>query len=255
MKLLAGFVASSAVPSRESCVSKRLRVTAFYVSFRPEIRHARSAPERRRTISANSLEESKRRAKSQYDNILDLNQQYIAELSWVERKYGRQRLKKDIVKEAQKSILRPDGAFRPRQPAVSKPLAENEEAEDVDLSQYSTIRDQVFANTAFVGALGICVAWGFGSVKDVQSFAVGLLGAFAYVYLLSRSVDRLAETARETGGPAADALQPARIAILLLLVIVSAKNSDNLSVLPVLFGFFSYKLATLIPLLTGEAFE
>lgn len=255
MRPLAGFVQSIAVPSRPSPVSKRLRVTTFLLLSRPEIRHARPANERRSTISANSLEESKRRARSPYDNIPDLNQQYVSELGWVERKYGPRRFKKDVVKEAQKSILRPDGALRPQQTAVSKPLVENESDAEVDLSQYTTVRNQLLANTAFVGALGICLAWGLGSLKDVQSFAVGLLGSFAYVYLLARSVDRMAEAARETGGPTADALQPARIAILVLLVIASAKNSDKVSVLPVLFGFFTYKVATLIPLLTGEAFE
>lgn len=251
-----GFIQSIAISSRRSSVSERLNATTFHVPSRPARYSTRSAPARRCTISANSLEESKRRARSQYDNIPDLNQQYISELGWVERKYGRQRAKKDIAKEAQKSILRPDGPTAPPQrPSIEPTIAKEGDNTEADLSQYNTIRNQLLANTVFAGALGICLAWGFGSLKEVQSFAVGFLGSVAYVYLLSRSVDRMADAARETGLSAGDALQPARVAILVVLVIASAKNSDKLSVLPVLFGFFTYKVGTLIPLLTGEAFE
>lgn len=203
--------------------------------------------------SANSLEDSKRGAKSQYDNIPDLNQQYIAELNWVERKYGPDRLEKDIVKEAQKSILRPPGASSAFASKTTTPATPN--GEEADLSQYRALRNQLLGNTVFLGCIGLCIIWSTGTLRDVQSFGVGLLGSVAYVYLLSRSVDRLADAARETGRQAGDALQPARVAILVLLVVASAKNSERLAVLPVLFGFFTYKVASLVPLITGEAFE
>lgn len=256
MSTLPGFVQNTAISVRPFSTAKRLRATTFYCPITLVQPSTRSPSSRRYIISANSLEESKRRARSQYDNIPDLNQQYIAELGWVERKYGRQRVKKDIGKEAQKSILRTDGQAAPQERSIEEAAEERDGSnEEVDLSQYNAIRNQLLSNTIFVGALGICVAWGLGTLKEVQSFAVGLLGSIGYVYLLSRSVDRMAFAARETGNPTGDALQPARIAILVLLIIASAKNGDKLSVLPVLFGFFTYKVATLIPLLTGEAFE
>lgn len=208
----------------------------------------------RLTISANSLEDSKRRAKSSYDNIPDLNQQYIAELNWVERKYGPKRLKnKDILKESQTSILRPDGVAQPttRNPAPTDAPSQA----DADLSQYKALRNQLFSNTLFVGGLGACAFWGFGTARDAASFAIGLAGSLAYVALLSRSVDRLAEGAKTAGVSGGDALQPARIAVLVLLVLASAKNREHVAILPVLFGFFAYKAATLLPLLTGEAFD
>ncbi|CDF33367.1 putative ATP synthase protein [Chondrus crispus] len=256
MPSVSGFISSVPVISGKLGLSKRLRATSFYFTRRPRLPAAPSTPSQRTIISANSLEESKRRARSQYDNIPDLNQRYISELGWVERKYGPKRLKKKIIKEAQQSILRPDG---PSAPSASRTTKIEEPGSDgngeADLEQYNRIRSELLVNTIFVGMLGFCVAWGFGTVKEVQSFMMGLVGSMAYVYLLSRSVDRMATAARETGTMSGDALQPARLAILVLLVIASAKNSDKLSVLPVLFGFFTYKVATLLPLLTGEAFE
>lgn len=208
----------------------------------------------RTIISANSLEDSKRRAKSKYDNIPDLNQQYLAELNWIERKYGRDRLKsKNPVKEAQKSILYTPSGKRTATSSASS--TETSATPQPDLSQYNQLRNQLVSNTIFLGAIGLCIAWSLGTIREVQSFGVGLFGSVAYVYLLSRSVDRLADAARETGQPTWDALQAARIAIMVLLVVGSARNADKLSVVPVLLGFFTHKIATLVPLLTGEAFE
>ncbi|PXF42621.1 ATP synthase protein I [Gracilariopsis chorda] len=215
----------------------------------------------RQIIQANSLEDSKRRAKSQYDNIPDLNQQYLAELSWVERKYGPGRLKKDITKEAQRSILRSDCRAGPQ--SVEKQSAGGDKMDtkdmrgdrEADLTQYTVLRNKLLADTLFVGALGLCGVWSIATIKEVQSFTVGLCGSMAYVALLGRSVDRLGESARTTGTGIGVSLQPARIAILALLIVGAAKNSQYLSVIPVLIGFFTYKVALLIPLITGEAFE
>eukprot|EP00178_Gracilaria_changii_P021534 TRINITY_DN63953_c0_g1_i1.p1 TRINITY_DN63953_c0_g1~~TRINITY_DN63953_c0_g1_i1.p1 ORF type:complete len:259 (+),score=35.24 TRINITY_DN63953_c0_g1_i1:140-916(+) len=220
----------------------------------PQVRVERS----RQAVQANSLEDSKRRAKSQYDNIPDLNQQYLAELRWVEQKYGPERMTKDIVKEAQRSILRSDRQSGTRQSSsvdIAEAAAREGYDSEADLEQYKALRNKLLGDTIFVGALGLCAIWTLGGIKEVQSFAVGLLGSVAYVSLLSRSVDRLGESARQNGRGTADSLQPARIAILALLVIASAKNSQYVSVLPVLAGFFTYKVAVLIPLITGEAFD
>lgn len=222
------------------------------------INHFRAAKRCRTTISANSLEESKRRARSQYDNIPDLNQRYISELSRAERKYGPGRMKKDISKEVQTSILRPEGAVIRRPGSASKSSQTSSQPATGDkrnLDGYISVRNQLIGNTMFLGAMGLCGMWGIGSLKQVTSFGVGLLGSLAYVVLLSRSVDRLADGAKESGMQAGDALQPARVALIAILLIGAAKNGDKLEVLPVLFGFFTYKLATLVPLLTGEAFE
>lgn len=217
-----------------------------------EVRHAQYARQGRQVVRAGSLEDAKKKARSPYDNIPDMNQRYIAELAWAERKFGPQVVRKNITKEAQKSILRPEGVVVPRIPET-RPVAEGEEGE-VDLSGYRRLRRQLIGDTLFVGALGTCAAWGIGDLKVVLSYLVGVAGSFVYLLLLSRSVDRLADGARG-GQPGADALQPARVAILVLLVLATAKNKDTLDVLPVLFGFFTYKIATLLPLLSGEAFE
>lgn len=222
----------------------------------------------RHTIRASSLEDSKKRAKSSYDNIRDLNEQYLAELAWIERNYGREHLgDKDLITEAQNSIIVRDGKRRTSAKASQNETAKTN-ADDTtstmtgpqnsDMSGYIKMRNRLIGDTAFVGALGLCSTWLISDdLKNVVSFALGVAIAIAYVTLLARSVDRMADASRDSGGSsgAADPLQAARIGLLAVSVIGAGKNADRFSVLGVILGFLTYKLATLIPLITGEAFE
>lgn len=222
---------------------------------------------RRQITRASSLDDSKKRAKSSYDNIRDLNEQYLAELAWVERNYGRERLgDKDLITEAQNNIIVRDGKKRSSTKAGRNETTETS-ADDTtsmggekksDMSGYIKMRNRLIGDTAFVGALGLCSTWLISDdLKNVFSFALGVAVAIAYVTLLARSVDRMADAARVSGGSsgAADPLQAARVGLLAVSVIGAAKNADRFSVLGVILGFLTYKLATLIPLITGEAFE
>lgn len=210
----------------------------------------------RLTPTASSLDDSKKRARSKYDNIPDLNEQYIAELAWVERNYGPKSLRgKDVAKEAQKSILADSSRFRPSSnPSANAPNSVGS-PKNSDLGSYIKVRQRLLSDTLFVGVLGLCATWTVGQFRDVVSFAVGIGAAIIYVWLLSRSVDRMAETARETGRGGGDPLQAARVALFAILIIATARNADRFSVVSVILGFLTFKAASILPLLTGEAFE
>lgn len=211
----------------------------------------------RATPRASSLEESKKRARSPYDNIPDLNQLYLRELSRVQRE---QKLP-PAPPSALQPILRPDGTLAPSSrrrstrrketaPLVPETLPspeEESEARRVSLAAYQDLRRALLGDTVFVGLLAVCAGWAFGDVATAGSVGLGAVGGVAYVFLLARGVDSM--------GGAGDLLAPARAAVLALLVVFSAKHRDVLQVLPVLLGFFSYKVATLLPLLTGEGFD
>lgn len=214
----------------------------------------------RTVIRASSLDDAKRNARSSYDNIPDLNERYIAELGWIERKYGAKKLgNKNIIQEAQRSISiesgRPSNQSTTAQSAVAESTADQDGNFVSDLGTYLNIRNRLLADTLFVSALGICGAWFVGDLRDVTSFALGTASAVAYVWMLARSVDRMAEAAKQNGFGAVDPLQAARVALLAITVVGSAKHTDRFSVVAVILGFLSYKVATLLPLLTGEEFE
>ena len=221
----------------------------------------------RDTVRAGSLEDAKKRARSQYDNIPDINQQYIAELGRVERKYGPARLgRKSAATEARRSILADDGrnsakATRRRDGMTGSDDGQDvdDDAEDVeaDLGGYARLRGRLLGDTVTVGALGVAAAWGLGTARDAGSCALGVVAGLGYVWLLARGVERLATAARESGGMAgaSDGLQAARVGLLAAVVVGSARRAESVSVLMVVLGFLSYKVATLLPLVTGEAFD
>jgi hypothetical protein len=207
----------------------------------------RPAPHRApRGPQCSSLEDSKKRARSAYDNIPDLHEQYIRELKRAETKYGRDKFPKDVAAEAASPILRPPGVRAKARPAPAD-SAVQEAGRLRSLAQYRETRGKLLADTAFVGALGVCAGWAFGDVNTAASVALGVAGSIAYVVLLARGVDRLAGSR--------DPIAPARVALLALLVIGAAKRRETFQVVPVMLGFLSYKLATILPLLTGEAFD
>lgn len=211
------------------------------------------------TPRCGSLEESKKRARSPYDNIPDINQLYLRELSRVSDAKAYVKPGSEV---APSSILRPPGVLSPESasarrrrrrvaaPAVPEDVpseSDKEAARASSLAAYRKLRSKLLGDTLFVGSLTIAAGWALGDVNTARSVGLGCVGACAYVFLLSRGVDRIGSTG--------DALAPARAAVLALLVVYSAKHKEQLQVLPVMMGFFTYKVATLLPLITGEAFD
>jgi hypothetical protein len=232
------------------------------LAFRAQRRHLPISPasvSRRATPRCGSLEDSKKRARSPYDNIPDMNQRYLRELRQVESAFGPGKLPPPAggapiaAASAGRSILRPPGV---RAAALTRAREEKQRADDADVIEaerrrtidaYKALRLRLVSDTVFVGALAVCAGWAAGDVSTAASVALGAAGSLVYVLLLSRGVDSM------TGG--GDALAPARVAVLALLVVGAARHRDFFQVVPVMLGFFSYKAATLLPLVTGEAFD
>lgn len=174
-------------------------------------------------ISASSLEDSRRKGRV---NIATSEELVAAELARAEAKYGKP-LKAQITST-------------PGDPSR--------------LDSYFALRKQLLLDTAFIGALGACASWAISTPTATLSYIAGVSASLVYVVLLSRGVDRIAEGA-STAGRAFDGLQPPRVALLALLVAIAAKNHEHVQLLPLIIGFFSYKLATVLPLISGEAFS
>lgn len=193
-----------------------------------------------------SLEDSKKSARSPYDNIPDLNQLYLQELRRARMEQGLS----DSVSEISSSILRKDGVRAPKRTTGNTEILDEAAAKvarERSLLAFRRLRAKLLGDTAFLGTLQCCAAWAMGSTNTAASVALGVAASMAYVILLSRGVER---TTR-----AGDPLAPARKAILALVVVGAARHRESFQVIPVLLGFFSYKLATLLPLVTGEAFD
>lgn len=123
---------------------------------------------------------------------------------------------------------------------------------DAANAAYNHIRGRLMADTAFLSAVWICLAWSLGSVIDAKSAICGCVAGLGYTTLLSPDVGELARSGSVLD--AGKSNQPLRYLLLPFLVLVTAKSHGNLHVLPAIAGFFSYKVALIVPLITGQAF-
>ncbi|KAJ7543329.1 hypothetical protein O6H91_09G033400 [Diphasiastrum complanatum] len=96
----------------------------------------------------------------------------------------------------------------------------------------------------------------FNKNKGICSYGVGLLGAVAYIRMLGNSVDAFGS--RDAGGVVRGAIGQPRLLVPVLLVMIYNRWNEilvpeygavHLQLIPMLVGFFTYKLATVIEVL------
>ena len=133
------------------------------------------------------------------------------------------------------------------------------ETDTVDLSdaqvgsgEYDRLRQRLLVTTLVSSAVIAVLIALFYPPNVAANYAIGCVGGLAYLRMLGRGVARLGPANGNTGGPA-------RLALFAGLIIV-ASRVNSLEVLPVFFGFMTYKVAlfvyaiqTLVPSRTSKA--
>lgn len=111
-------------------------------------------------------------------------------------------------------------------------------------AKYERRRNEVVGDHLFLGGLTLAVLWHFLPLKALESYGLGVLFGGAYLYLLARYVGSIGtgtlDAAKEGG------IGQARFAVVGLLIAVASKQREYLDFIPLLTGFFSYQLATLL---------
>mmetsp|Transcript_20344 Transcript_20344/g.35114 ORF Transcript_20344/g.35114 Transcript_20344/m.35114 type:complete len:255 (-) Transcript_20344:346-1110(-) len=129
-----------------------------------------------------------------------------------------------------------------------------------DLTQYEQSRRQLLSDTMTLSAIGMAVAYAVDSSRSSISFGLGASASILYAVLLTKSVDRLARTARDMGendssSALADPSGGARLAIFAIVLVFVAKNREYFDFLPAVIGTLMHKLAVLIPAMVGDQVE
>lgn len=167
--------------------------------------------------------------------------EYARELAWVERKYGRRLRSSSKGAEVEVTY----GAE-----AMEVVDARSVEAATEATKEYERLSRRIVGDTAFVGAVISAAGWAFGSVASAESVLLGSAVSLFYVFLLSKGVGGGAGLP----GKGEDRTQGSRLAVIVCLVFVVAKSGGQLQILPAILGFLSYKIAFILPLISGEAF-
>jgi len=113
-----------------------------------------------------------------------------------------------------------------------------------EAAKFRATRDAVVGDHLFLGALAVAALWAVAPLRVAASYALGVAFGGAYLYLLGRYVGSIGEASFE--GAKEGGVGQARFAVVALLVAIAGKQRAYLDFLPLLGGFFSYQVATLV---------
>lgn len=131
----------------------------------------------------------------------------------------------------------------------SSPVSDNSDSVDIgpesqppsEISSgggYDEFRQQLLVTTLVCSVvIGFTLVW-FYSTNVVMNYAIGSLVGLVYIRMLGRGVARLGPSSRSTGSGA-------RLGLFAALIIV-ATRVDSLEILPIFFGFMTYKAALFV---------
>ncbi|XP_057792371.1 protein CONSERVED ONLY IN THE GREEN LINEAGE 160, chloroplastic [Salvia miltiorrhiza] len=116
--------------------------------------------------------------------------------------------------------------------------------------QYYKLKNKLQILTVGIGGIGLLSAYFTYSPEIAASYGAGLLGALAYMRMLGNSIDSMADGAR---GVIKGAMGQPRLLVPVVLVMVFNRWNGilvpdygffPLELIPMLVGFFTYKIAT-----------
>ncbi|KAK2972158.1 hypothetical protein RJ640_018226 [Escallonia rubra] len=116
--------------------------------------------------------------------------------------------------------------------------------------QYFKLKEKIQILTLGIGGIGLVSAYVSYSPEIAASYGVGFLGSLAYMRMLGNSIDAMADGAR---GLIKGAIGQPRLLVPVVLVMIYNRWNGilvpeygfmHLELIPMLVGFFTYKIAT-----------
>ncbi|CAN1229556.1 Protein CONSERVED ONLY IN THE GREEN LINEAGE 160, chloroplastic [Linum perenne] len=116
--------------------------------------------------------------------------------------------------------------------------------------QYYKLKNKLQLLTVGIGSVGLVSAYVSYSTEITASFGVGFIGSLIYMRMLGKSIDSMADGA---GGLIKGAIGQPRLLVPVALVMVFNRWNTivvpeygfvHLELIPMLVGFFTYKIAT-----------
>ncbi|KAJ3704396.1 hypothetical protein LUZ61_008101 [Rhynchospora tenuis] len=120
------------------------------------------------------------------------------------------------------------------------------------MQQYNKLKEKLQILTLGIGGIGVVSAYFSYSPEIAVSFGAGLAGSLVYIRMLGRTVDSMASS---SGGLMRGAVGQPRLLVPVALVMIYNRWNEilvpqyglvNLELIPMLVGFFTYKVSTFI---------
>ncbi|KAK1397167.1 protein CONSERVED ONLY IN THE GREEN LINEAGE 160, chloroplastic [Heracleum sosnowskyi] len=133
---------------------------------------------------------------------------------------------------------------------IKKPVGDPEVLAAESREQYLKLKNKMQLLTLGIGGIGLVSAYVSYTPEIAASYGVGFLGSLAYIRMLGNSVDSMADGAR---GVVKGAIGQPRLLVPVVLVMIFNRWNGilvpeygimHLELIPILVGFFTYKIAT-----------
>lgn len=133
---------------------------------------------------------------------------------------------------------------------IKKPVGDPEVLAAESREQYFKLKNKMQLLTLGIGGIGLVAAYVSYTPEITASYGVGFLGSLAYMRMLGNSVDSMADGAR---GVVKGAIGQPRLLVPVVLVMIFNRWNGilvpeygimHLELIPILVGFFTYKIAT-----------
>ncbi|KAJ1688395.1 hypothetical protein LUZ63_019785 [Rhynchospora breviuscula] len=120
------------------------------------------------------------------------------------------------------------------------------------MQQYNKLKEKLQILTLGIGGIGVVSAYFSYSPEIAASFGAGLAGSLVYIRMLGRTVDSMASS---SGGLMRGAVGQPRLLVPVALVMIYNRWNEilvpqyglmHLELIPMLVGFFTYKVSTFI---------
>ncbi|CAI9089217.1 OLC1v1023750C2 [Oldenlandia corymbosa var. corymbosa] len=137
---------------------------------------------------------------------------------------------------------------------VRRPIGDPEVLAAESREQYFKLKERLQLLTLGIGGIGVISAYISYTPEIAASYFAGLLGSLAYMRMLGNTVDSMADGASGAKGLVKGAAGQPRLLVPVILVMVYNRWNEilvpdygfmHLELIPMLVGFFTYKIATL----------
>ena len=128
----------------------------------------------------------------------------------------------------------------------TNPDSESNQTQEDSMGEYYQLKQTLLWVTLLITGISFVLVWIFYSLNIALNYLLGASFGLVYLNMLAREVERVGHRKRRIGAT--------RLALFVGLILV-ATQLQQLKIMPIFFGFMTYKAAILFYILPSSLFN